>query len=400
MNIELLKSYKDKVDTLQLELTPRQTEILSTVIASGSNTAAAKLLNISPRTINNSISQINIKAASVAYAPNVGLNGILPSNQMLKGASVFFGVDKDTGETKVRGYWAKGNTVNYDELIQTVLTGIKDTIPRLKPSPKPKHVVEDLVSEYILTDYHLGMLAWSGETKDRDWDLDIAESTLMKWIDYSITVTPNTKTGVLVQLGDFLHYDGLKAVTPASGHVLDTDTRFTKLVRSGVRVLRYVIERMLTKHEEVHVIMAEGNHDEASSVWLREIFNVLYENDPRVTVDTSANPYYGVQFGKVALFYHHGHKRPITRDVDRVFAASFPEIFGTTKYRYAALGHYHNDIRSESPLMVLNQYRTLAPADAYSAKGGWLSGSDSKVNVYHKEHGKLTEHTITPCMFE
>lgn len=399
MKPQQLQEYLEKVNTGQLELTDRQAEILSTVISSGSRDAAAKLLNVNERTITNTLSAIRIKAALRAYEPAVGLNGILPSNQLLKGASVYFGTNKKTGETEVKGYWAKGVTTNYEALIKNVVDSIKSEIPRLETIPKPKHTNKDLVAEYILTDYHLGMLAWSGETKDRDWDLNIAENTLMKWIDYSVTVTPKAKVGILAQLGDFFHYDGLKAVTPASGHVLDTDTRYAKLVNTGIRVLRYVIEKMLLKHEEVHVILAEGNHDEASSVWLREVFSVLYEYNKKVVIYTSPNPYYGLQFGKVALFYHHGHKKPIGKEVDKVFAASYPEVFGNTKYRYGTLGHYHHDVRLESPLMILNQYRTLAPADAYSAKGGWLSGSDTKVNVYHTKHGKLYEHTVSPYMF-
>jgi hypothetical protein len=56
---------------------------------------------------------------------------------------------------------------------------------------------------------------------------------------------------------------------------------------------------LLAKHKNVHVILAEGNHDMASSVWLRTMFKALYENEPRITVDDSALPYYAHEFGNV-----------------------------------------------------------------------------------------------------
>ena len=85
--------------------------------------------------------------------------------------------------------------------------------------------------------------------------------------------SPDSENAIFAQIGDFLHWDGLDAVTPASKHVLDADTRFTKLVRVAIRVIKRVIKMLLTKYKKVTVIMAEGNHDPASSVWLREMLH-------------------------------------------------------------------------------------------------------------------------------
>ena len=85
----------------------------------------------------------------------------------------------------------------------------------------------------------------------------------------------------------------------------------TKLVRVAIRVIKKIIKLLLNKYQVVNVIMAEGNHDPASSVWLRELFHSFYENEPRVKIDTNPDPYYCLTFGKVCLFYHHGHKRNI-----------------------------------------------------------------------------------------
>ena len=183
-------------------------------------------------------------------------------------------------------------------------------------------------------------------------------------------------------------------MTPAHRNLLDADTRFPKLVRVAIRVLRRVIRMLLAKHPKVHIIMADANHDPASQVWLREWLSVLYEDDERVTVDTSPSPYNVFEFGKVAIFTHHGHKRKVT-NVAEVLAAKFREIYGRTKYAYAHMGHLHSVDVKENNLMIVEQHRTLAAPDAYAARGGWISGRDAKVITYHKDFGEVGRITVS-----
>jgi hypothetical protein len=154
---------------------------------------------------------------------------------------------------------------------------------------------------------------------------------------------------------------------------------------------------LLAKHQHVHIIMADANHDPVSQIWLREWFSVLYENEPRITVDKSPNPYNAYEFGKTALFFHHGHKRKVS-NVSEVFAGQFREMFGRTKHAYAHMGHYHSIDVKENNLMIVEQHRTLAPGDAYSARGGWLSGRDAKVITYSKQFGEVSRLTINSDM--
>ena len=48
--------------------------------------------------------------------------------------------------------------------------------------------------------------------------------------------------------------------------------------------------------------------------------------------------------------------------------------------------------------MIVERHRTLAAADAYAAKGGWLSGREAKVITYSKEYGEVFRITINPEM--
>ena len=266
-----------------------------------------------------------------------------------------------------------------------------------KPSKKSKNKKDsELLNLYTITDYHLGMLAW-GEEAGEAWDIKIAEDLLFNWFSTAVESAPNSETAVFAQLGDFLHTDGLEAVTPAHRNILDADSRFQKIVRVAIRALRRVIQLLLKKHGHVHIIMAEGNHDPASSIWLREWFHALYENEPRITVDLSPDPYYCYEHGQTSLFFHHGHKRK-PGNIDDVFVSKFREVFGRTKHSYGHMGHLHNQQISETNLMLVEQHRTLASPDAYASRGGWMSGRDAKVITYDKQHGEVGRVTITPEM--
>lgn len=376
--------------------TEKQLHYINAINEHGSYRKAAAALNCSKGSIQKAVELVRHKAAKHGYAPDFGMVHAVPEPFIVKGHSTLY--DKD-GNTKLQ--WVK-TTVEDTKLQQMMLEAIealKEDIPRVKPIAAPKHGNENLLNCYVITDYHLGMLAWSEETKGGDWDIDIAQDLIVKWFAQAIEQSPNADTAVFAQLSDFLHFDGMDAVTPASKHLLDVDTRFAKLVRSAIRVLRTVIDMLLAKHKNVHVIMADANHDPVSQIWLREWFSVLYENEPRITVDKSPNPYNAFEFGKTALFFHHGHKRKVT-NVSEVFAGQFREMFGRTKYAYAHTGHLHSIDVKENNLMIVEQHRTLAPADAYSARGGWLSGRDAKVITYHINFGEVSRLTINSDMLK
>jgi len=375
--------------------TIRQLEILDAVIIHGSHGKAAKALNVCKGTVQRSIEGLRRRAASRGYSPQHDMTRTVPDGYMVKGVSTYY-----NAEGKASGQWVKSSVdAKAQELMmREAIEAMKEEIPRLPPSEPPTSINHQLLNCYVITDYHLGMLSWKEETGD-DWDIKIAEDLIVKWFRQAIAQSPNSKQAVFAQLSDFLHFDGMDAVTPASKHLLDVDTRFAKLVRSAIRVLRIVIDMLLAKHDQVHIIMADANHDPVSQIWLREWFSVLYENEPRITVDKSPNPYNAFEWGSTALFFHHGHKRKVA-NVSEVFASQFREIYGRTKYAYAHMGHLHHLDIKENSMMIVEQHRTLAPADAYAARGGWLSGRDAKVITYHNEFGEVSRISINSDMLK
>lgn len=393
-----LKSYQD-LDPGYREYcnTPGQVEAFDTVKESTSLSEAARRLNINVGALHNKIASIINRAHRKGFAPEIGVVAEQLNHLEVKGVSRLY---DEAGNTKMTWVKSDRKAEHLREMMEAVIEGMREEIPREPPAPCGHllgKAAERMLNLYIITDYHFGAYAWGEETKGEDWDTDLAEKLLTEWFRDAIYRSPEAKVGVLCNLGDMIHFDGLEAVTPTSRNVLDSDTRFQRVIRVAIRVIRRVVNMMLQKHELVHLVMAEGNHDIASSAWLREFFHLLFENDTRVTVDTSVDPYYSYEWGQTALFFHHGHLRK-PEQVDRVFAAKFRELFGRTKHNYGHMGHMHHRTALESQLMVIEQHRTLAAADAYASRGGWVSGRDAAVITYDKEFGEVSRLIISPKM--
>jgi len=374
--------------------TDRQIEYIDAVNLHGSNIKAAKSLNVNRSSVDRSMIALKKKAALHGYAPDNDMVHITPDPFIVRGTSTLY---KD-GVAKIQWVKTKLDDAKYHEIIHAALDGLKDEIPRVSLMSPPPYGNDNLLNCYVITDYHLGMLSWSEET-GADWDLKIAEEMLVKWFAQAISQSPDSNHAIFAQLSDFLHFDGMDAVTPASKHLLDVDSRFAKVVRTAIRVLRQVINMLLAKHQTVHIKMLDANHDPVSQIWLREWFTVMYENEPRVTVDSSPSPYNSFEFGNSALFFHHGHKKKMT-EVSKVFVSQFREMYGRTKYAYAHTGHLHHIDIKEDNMMIVEQHRTLAANDAYGARGGYLSGRDAKVITYHKEFGEVSRLTINSDMLK
>lgn len=317
----------------------------------------------------------------------------VPTGHVVKGVSAL--VD---AEGRVIQQWQKTAVEQEGQLVafRAMVDGLKEDLPRIAIMPAPQHVEDDLLNQFVVTDSHFGMLAHREET-GADYDLRLAEQLLLDWFAAAVAGAPQAHTAVLAQLGDLLHHDALESVTPAHKHVLDADSRLHKVVRVVIRTLRRVVDMLLQKHKHVHVVMASGNHDPASSVWFRELLATIYEKEPRVSVDTSPMLYYAYKWGDTALFYHHGHKRGVAQ-VDATLAGVFREMFGASKYAFAHVGHLHSDEGRKSALMYVERHETLAAPDAYAAGGGWLSGRSAKVITYSRRFGEVARATLRPEM--
>lgn len=384
-----------ELDLLRPFATVRQVEVLTALVEHNGLRPAARALGIHHAAVGKVVRAVRKRAALQGVSPAHGMVHAVPEPFVVRGTSTLYDAD---GNARLQWVKTRLDGEMLQDAMREAIEALAEAMPRATPIPAPRAARQDLCNLYTLTDCHVGMRAWKPETGG-NWDLDIAERILTAACDALFAAAPIADTGIVCQLGDFLHFDSLLPVTPSHGHVLDGDGRYSKVVRVAVRILRRVIDRALALHRRVIVVMAEGNHDQASSVWLRHLFALLYENEPRVTVIDTETPYYVYQHGRTMLAFHHGH---LTRNaaLPLLFAAQFPEMWGATNKRYCHTGHRHHAEEKEHPGMKIVQHPTLAARDAHAARGGWISERQVSAITYHDQHGEAARVTVTPEMLE
>jgi hypothetical protein len=371
--------------------TDRQELIVNTVIEHKSREAASKVLGCSESNVANVLHNLKNKALDKGYSEKHGI-----TDRHVYATSTLRRGEKDDDFAL---QWIKTRTPQ-EQKVERVLNILESH--EYKPAPEvtllAEHVNDSLATLYTLTDYHLGMYSWSQETGD-DWDTAIAQKVMTNAISDMVNKSPNSKLGILNIQGDFLHWDGLDAVTPMSGHVLDADTRFDRMIELAIDLNIWAIEKLLTNHEQVQVVICEGNHDMAGSAWLRKCLKKIMAKNPRVSVDDTSIPYYALLHGEIMLGFHHGHKKKNSA-LPMLFSSEpkYRKMWGKATYTYIHTGHYHHTEQdmSESGGAIVERHPTLAGRDAYAARGGYVSRRGARAITYDKKLGEVERITVLP----
>lgn len=372
-----------------------QRELLEACIKCGSLRGGSVALGRASTAGLQALRAVEKKAAIHGYSPQHDLTHVVAPGFVAKGHSTLY----DGGGKPVL-QWVKTTRDRawQEQIIREAIDAMMASVPRERAAKVQIQTSESLCNVITLTDVHVGAYAWGKET-GADWDLSIAEATVIGAVRHLLDASPAAKTGLLAQIGDFLHQDGLAAVTPTSGHNLDADSRFSKVVQVAVRVLRECVRMMLERHDEVILLIGEGNHDIASSVWMRRMFALLFEHEPRVKVIDSELPYYCHQHGKTMLGWHHGHLKKLDQ-LPLLFAAQFPAVWGAAARRYIHTGHLHHKHEKEHNGVTVIQHPTIAARDAYAARGGWIADREMTAITYSDRFGQVARTTVCPEMLE
>jgi hypothetical protein len=320
----------------------------------------------------------------------------------LKRVSTYYGAN---GE--IIGQWqiTVDDDARQKEAFDQIIEGFKEHIPRVLPSVRDTTSLNPrLRNLFILSDAHIGALAWPRETGDV-WDLKTAEDVYVKALQAMVDQSPRANECLLVLLGDWTHYDKLEAVTTLSGHVLDSDGRQMKMNKVAIRIARALIDMTLKTHAKVNLLVAEGNHDIISSNWLRELFIVAYEMEPRLTVIDDPKPFYAVLQGDILHCIHHGHLKGAKklRDAEAlvaIFADEFRELWGKAKKVYVHTGHFHHAVEQEVRGALVTQHPTLAGRDSYAMRHGFGGLREARGSTYHEKWGRCGTVNVSPEMLE
>lgn len=294
----------------------------------------------------------------------------------------------------------KASDIEREEMWQAFVKELARPVERVEPTPLPSGFKsEDLLAAFPIGDHHHGMHAWAEETGDADYSLKISERLLRDSSCYLINAVPACATALIPVLGDFFHYDSFMPVTPKHKNVLDADSRFPKMWRVALRSIRHMITAALERHAFVHVICELGNHDPALSQVMAETLDAIYENEPRVFVDTNPGCFHYFHWHNNLIGTHHGDKAKAA-ELPGIMAADRSVEWGKTKHRLWMTGHVHHESRKDYRGCTVESFRVLPPLDAHAANHGYRSERGMKAIVFHKEFGEVDRRSVNPDMFK
>lgn len=369
---------------------PRQAEIIDALVEHGSVRKAAKALDITKTNVDKALARVRRAAARVDIDQHTYEDGgPVPDGFHLRGISTQVGPGGNVISKWIKS--AKDSELREEALLEA-LRDIAERLPAAPVIDGPTFARDDLLCVYPMGDPHIGMYAWAEEC-GASFDLDIAERQIAAAVDRLVELAPAGTGAMIIDVGDFFHSDTLDNRTRRSGHALDVDTRWAKVLRVGIRTMTSTIDRALAHHSFVRVVIEIGNHDDQTSIMLAICLAEHYRDNPRVFVDTSPAPFHYHRFGLNLIGTTHGLVK--ARELGPIMAADRPQDWGETKHRYWYTGHVHHDAAKEfTGGVIVESFRTLAPRDAWHNAQGYRSGQDMRLDILHREYGRINRHIV------
>jgi hypothetical protein len=324
----------------------------------------------------------------VKQAPDSGGQFNVPEGHSIKGVSAL--LDE---QGNVRQQWVKTKAEGEDpealaDAIRAALTGF-EPVPATTP---PRHTRDELATIYPLADFHVGLLAWHRET-GHDYDLNIAERVIKDAAVRLFASSPPSSQAVILGLGDLLHADNFKNVTPQSGNALDVDGRYPKSLRVATELVLHFVSQALQQHDQVLVRILPGNHDEQSAIAVSLALAMYYANEPRVTVDDSPSRFWFWSWGDVLLGATHGDKAKMA-DLPLIMASRNSEAWGRSRYRHIYTGHIHTQTGIEKSGVTVESFQTPAAADQWHHGMGYGAGRSLTAITHHQKLGEVLRNRV------
>jgi hypothetical protein len=256
----------------------------------------------------------------------------------------------------------------------------------------------DNMGVLALFDVHLGMLAWADETGYDHWDLDIAESVVLKAAGtLLVDMARHEPDHIVIPVGnDFFHVDALQSGninTTTRGTAQDVDGRWQKAFLKGKDIMRQIIDAA-AEIAPVYVVVQPGNHDKERAWMLGQVLEALYSNDERVSFDTRPQDRRYLVFGDNLLGFHHGDRmKP-----EKLYRLMSQEADGWSDsiHREWIVGHIHHDRfeRVDHQGMYIRTVPSISPPDAWHSEEAWIGATrQAKGLVYRAAGGVVAEYS-------
>ena len=97
--------------------------------------------------------------------------------------------------------------------MQDFVDSLIEEMPRYIPKPYTTSGSDELTA-YVIGDAHIGMLVSENRNNNEgNWDLKIAEDKTVDAIAHLCHLSPKSKEGLFLDLGDFQHFDNIEGTT-------------------------------------------------------------------------------------------------------------------------------------------------------------------------------------------
>ncbi len=372
----------------------RQIEYVEAIEKHGSMTAAATALGVNHSSVVRSMDSLRKSAEVQGWSPEHGWRHPVPDTFVAKGVSAYHPAQvheaPDGTVTAVPAQWVKADLRQeaYNEMVRGAIAALVEGVLPLEVPEPPRDYSTDLIPWIQIGDAHVGMLAHAAEVGE-NFDIKIAERELCGSIGMLIDECPPCERIVVNDLGDGTHYDNMAAVTAASGHALDADGRLPKMIRAYSRIMRFVVERALTKARFVDVIINQGNHSRVNDTWMPEVLDAAYGHTGRVHVLPNDSVFIPYRMGNTLVMVHHSDKCPPARLVG-VMTTDFRKDFGETEFHYIDVGHvHHHFVSKEHPGVVIESWNHQAASDKWAHDAGYRSRKSISVVLRSKTYGDV-----------
>lgn len=370
--------------------TPRQLEYMAAIREHGSVRKAAQALKVGKSTIADSMEGLRKRAALQGYAPGHDMTRTVPEGFMVKGVSTYY--DKDGKPT---GQWVKSavDPEAMREIMREAVRGFIQDVGPIKAPRGPLDFQTDVIPWIQIGDAHLGMLAHANEVGE-NFDLKIAEQELCAAIGMLIDELPSCERLVINDLGDATHFENFEGETQASKHRLDCDTRFPKMIKVYSRVMRFIVEKALTKARHVDVIVNQGNHSRTNDIWMAELLRVAYGHTGRVHVLNNDSVFIAYRMGNTLVMTHHSDKcRPA--QLAHVMTNDYRKDYGETEFHYIDIGHVHHGmVMKEHPGIFVESFNHLAALDKWAHDSGYRNRKSITVVLRSKLFGEVGRRVL------
>ena len=370
----------------------RQREIVQLRAQGMSAEKVSESIGIARRTILATCARVKANAAKQGYSPDHDMIHTVPDGFTVSGTSTLY---KD-GALLMQWVKSKNDTVAmFEEALEHFKEGlIEDVHGKARPIEKPNNDKDpNILASYLIGDHHLGMVAWTPETGDDNYDISISTKLLFNAVDTLSQMSSHADIGVLINLGDMMHANNLKNQTGSQTHTLDVDGRMGKSIRAVGQMYKRLVTRMLEAHSEVWVINVRGNHDPDASLWLNEMVKMYYEHEPRVKVFDNYNKFLHFKWGYNLVALHHGDKINVQRLYEKI-TSSLAKEWGESKYRFAWTGHIHHKQAHEIGGLHHESWNVLPPTDSYHSEHLYGSSRSMTTVLLHKEFGEHSRFKV------